>query len=171
MQMVKNLLISLFLIWFALLLFMPKKALYYKLEEILAQKEVKINEESIDEGLFSLTIQKPKVFVKGIQLATLEKIDVFTLLFFTKLKLDDLKIDESLKAMTPTNIDNIAASHSVVSPKNILLEAVGEFGDVEGKVDIQNRTLRMDFNTTTELGSLKSKLKQDEKGWYYETSF
>jgi hypothetical protein len=171
MQMVKNILIAALLIWFALLLFMPKKALYYKLEEILAKSEVKINEERIDEGLFSLSIQKPKVFVKGIQIATLEKIDVFTVLFFTKLKLDTLKLDESLKAMAPTDIERITASHSVLNPMHIQVDAVGEFGDVAGKVDMKNRTLRMDFNGTSALKTLKPKLKQDEKGWYYETSF
>jgi hypothetical protein len=150
---------------------MPKKALYFKAEQMLEQKDVKINEESIEEGLFSLTLQKPKVFVKGIHIATLEKIDVFTVLFYTKIKLDSLVLDETLKSMAPTQIDLISAKHSVLAPMDVKLFSAGEFGDVEGKADIKTRTIRMDFNDTTQLKSLKSKLKQDEKGWYYETSF
>jgi hypothetical protein len=169
--MVKNILISLLLVWFALLLFMPKKAIYYKLEEVLAKSEIKINEESINEGLFSLTIQKPKVFVKGIQIATIEKIDIFTVLFFTKLNLDILKLDESFNAMSPTNIESIQATHSILGMMNIKLDVSGEFGHVDGNVDVKAKTLRMDFNDTRALESLKPKLKEDEKGWYYETDF
>jgi hypothetical protein len=169
--MVKNILISLLLVWFALLLFMPKKAIYYKLEEVLAKSEIKINEESINEGLFSLTIQKPKVFVKGIQIATIEKIDIFTVLFFTKLNLDILKLDESFNAMSPTNIESIQATHSILGMMNIKLDVSGEFGYVDGNVDVKAKTLRMDFNDTRALESLKPKLKEDEKGWYYETDF
>ena len=171
MQMVKNILIAFLLLWFALLLFMPKKALYYKLEEVLAKSEVMINENSIEEGLFSLTIKEAKVFVKGIEIARLEKIDIFTILFYTKCQFSSLKIDESLKEMTPTNIESINLIHSALSPLDVGLDASGVFGDVRGNADLKKRTVRIDFEDTSALKGLEAKLQQDEKGWYYEASF
>ena len=44
--------------------------------------------------------------------------------------------------------------------------------DMDGMVDVQERTLRLDFsNTTKEIDLLRENLKKDEKGLYFETSF
>ena len=47
----------------------------------------------------------------------------------------------------------------------------GMFGEITGNIDLAQRTLHLDFNETEEIEILKPKLKKDEKGWYYETSF
>ena len=47
MQMVKNIFISLFFLWFAILIFMPKQKIYYTLEHELLKQDIKINEKGI----------------------------------------------------------------------------------------------------------------------------
>jgi len=171
MQMVKKFFILLFVLWFAILFFMPKQALYYKLEEILLENDIKINEKNIEEGLFSLTLHDSKVYVKGIELATIEKIDFFTLLFYTKVEVNKLVLDPSLKNVAPTHIDEIKIAHAIWNPLNVSLDAQGSFGNVNGQASLLERHIRVDFNETKNTEMLKGSLKQDEKGWFYETSF
>lgn len=170
MQVVKNIVIMLIIGWLALLLFMPKQELYYKLENELETQEVKINEGSIEEGFFSLSIKEADVYVKGIKIATADKIDIFSLLFYTKIEVDALEIDNSLKTMTPTSIESIVATHAVWNPLNINIEADGSFGSAVGSMDVADTYIRLDFNTSQANAPFKNKLNQDEEGWYYETS-
>jgi uncharacterized membrane protein len=171
MQMVKKILIILLVLWFAILFFMPKQALYYKLEEVLLQNDIKINEQKIEEGLFSLTLYNSKVYVKGIELATVERIDFFTLLFYTKVEVNQLLLDASLKNVAPSKIDELEAVHAIWNPVYLSLDAEGSFGNVSGQVSLLEKHIRMDFNETKNIDMLKGSLHKDEKGWFYETSF
>ena len=171
MQMVKKIFITIAVIWFALLLLMPKQELYYKLEKELAKNGIKINEKNIDEGLFSLTLKEADVYAKGIKLASVEKVKLFTLLFYTQVTLDKLHLDDSLKNMAPTRTEQATVTHAVWNPLNISVEAEGSFGGLSGAAALADKTLRLDFNESKGIEMLKPKLKKDEKGWYYETSF
>lgn len=171
MRMVKKIFIALFVSWLVVLVLMPKQELYYKLEEELAKNDIKINEQNIEEGLFSLTIKEATVYVKGIKLASIEKIHFFTLLFYNKIELQSLLLDDSLKTMAPVRTDTALLSQMIVSPANIKVDAKGLFGAIVGNIDLSKRNLHLDFNESKEIEMIKSKLKQDEKGWYYETSF
>ena len=171
MQMVKKTAIASLLIWFVLILFMPKEEIYFSLEKELVKNDIELNEESRSEGIFSLSLKNVTVYVKGIPLVTVEKIDFFTLLFYTSIHFETLMVDESLKTMTPTEIEDLIISQSILSPLSLSVKAEGPFGEAKGSVDLDKRKLRMDVNDTKALGMLKSKLKQGEKGWFYETSF
>jgi len=171
MQMVKKIFIMLFIAWFGLLVFMPKQEIYYKLEKELEKQEIEINEKSIEEGVFSLTVKQASVYVKGIPVATIDELRFFTVLFYTKVELDTLLLDDSLKAMAPQQTDKASLSHSIISPLNASIQAEGSFGGIEGSLDLKERKLHLDFNETKEIEMLKPQLKKDEKGWYYETSF
>jgi len=171
MQVVKKIFFSLVVLWIAILFFMPKQMLYYKLEEVLAKNDIKINEKRVEEGLFSFKVYDSKIFVKGIELASVKEINFFTLLFYTKINIKDLELDSSLQNMAPTQIDTSSVTHALWNPVNININAEGPFGGVVGTAALMNRTLRLDFNETNQIQMLKANLKQDEKGWFYETTF
>ena len=172
MQMVKNIFITFIVFWFALLLFMPKQELYFTLEKELVKQDIEINEKNIEEGLFSLNLIKPVIYVKGIKIASIEKINIFTLIFSTKMNVKSLILDDSLKSFAPEKIDVANISYSLFSPFKVNIEAKGSFGLIDGRIDLKGRNLRLDFTETTkEIEKIKSNLKKDEKGWYYETSF
>jgi len=171
MQMVKNTAISLFVLWLALLVFMPKKDLYFSLEQVLAKQSIVMNETSIDEGVFSLSIKGATVYFKGIEVARIEEINFFTLLFYTKLQLKNLVMDAALSGLAPEKTDEVLASHSFLSPLKVNIQAAGDFGLAEGAADLSGRTLHMDFVEAKDIAAIKGLLKKDEKGWYYETSF
>lgn len=171
MQVVKKTAITVLLIWFVLVLFMPKEEIYFKLEQELLKNDIQINEESKSEGIFSLSLKKVTVYIKGIPLATVEEIDFCTLLFYTSVQFENLMIDESLQSMTPTEIENLHITQSVLKPLNLSIKAEGSFGEGKGNIDLKNRTLRMNFNDNKALKMIQSQLRQGEKGWIYETSF
>lgn len=171
MQMVKKIFIAAFIAWFALVAFMPKQEIYYALEKELAKNEIKINEKAIEEGVFSLTLKQATVYVKGIKIATIEELTFFTLLFYTKVELDSFFLDDTLKAMAPQQTHKAVFSHSVLSPLEASVDAEGSFGVIEGSVNLKERKLHINFSEVKEIEMIKSELKKDEKGWYYETSF
>jgi len=172
MQVVKNILIAFVVFWFALLLFMPKEKLYYTLEKELEKQDIKINEERMEEGIFSFNLINPEVYVKGIRVASIEKINLFTLLFTSNINIHALHVDDSLKSFIPGEISIANISYSVTSPFIVNIDANGSFGKVQGRADLKTRILHLDFTETTkDIDTLRSKLKKDEKGLYYETSF
>ncbi|MEA1879131.1 MAG: hypothetical protein U9N11_00580 [Campylobacterota bacterium] len=170
MQMVKNIFIMLLIGWMALLLFMPKQELYYKLEQLMETQTLKINEKSIEEGLFSLTINEADIYAKGIKIATAHKIDIFSVLFYSKIEVNLLKIDDSLNTMTPTDIESIKATHAVWNPLNVNIHTEGSFGSASGMLGLIDNDVRLDFNASQATAPFKDKLSKDEEGWYYETS-
>jgi len=172
MQVVKKFFIVLFVLWFALLLFMPKKELFYTLEKDLKAQGVQINEKGIEEGLFSLSLIDATIFYKGIKVAIVEKVNIFTLLFTTNIHISTLELDDSLKAFAPQKIDSADITHRLFAPYTLHITALGSFGKMEGSADLKAGKVRLDFlNTTKEIDVIRSQLKKDEKGWYYETSF
>ena len=170
--MVKNIFIALLVFWLALLLFMPKEELYFALEKNLETQGIRINEKSIETGIFSLNLIDSDIYVKGIKVAHVEKVNIFTLIFTTNINIKALTIDASLKAFAPEKIDQANITHTIFSPMKANILASGSFGNMEGVADLKDHTLRLDFsNTTKEIDLIRGNLKKDEKGLYYETSF
>lgn len=171
MQMVKNIVMVFVLAWLSVVILMPKKAMYYKLEETLAKNDIKLNEKKIDEGLFSLTLEQVSVYVKGINVANIEEVRLFTLLFYTSLEVETLMMDDSLKTVLPQETKHATATHSILAPIEVDVKAEGSFGSLRGNVDLNARTIHLDFNESKNIEMLKPQLKKGEKGWIYETSF
>ena len=171
MQMVKRAFIVFIVSWMAIIVLMPKREFYYKLEEELAKHEIILNEESIDEGFFSLDLNKVDIYFKGIKVATVNEAKLSTFIFYSSIWLRTLEVDDSLKSMVPSNIDEATAMHSVISPFKVLIEASGSFGGMSGAVDLREHKIRLDFNESKNIEMLKPRLRKEEKGWVYETSF
>ncbi len=171
MQMVKKGFIVLMAVWLSILVLMPKREFYYKLEEELAKHEIKLNEEQVSEGFFSLALKHVTVYFKGINVATIEEVNLCTLLFYSSLELRSLHMDDSLKTMVPQETQKLLLSHSVLSPLEVFVDATGSFGMMTGKIDLSEQKVRLDFNESKNIEMLKPQLKKDEKGWVYETSF
>ena len=169
--MVKKILLTLLLIWFALLVFMPKQEIYYALEKELSKQGIEINEQNIEEGWFSLRIGEAAVYGKGIKIATVEKLTCHTLLFYTKIEIDHVVLDDSLKAVLPQTTDKILLTYSLLSPLTVWIHAEGVFGRLEGSADLKERKLHIEFTEVKEIGTIRSELKKGERGWYYEKSF
>ena len=172
MQMVKNFFIGIIVFLFAIVLFMPKQELYFKLENYLSSAHnIKINEKKIEENLFSLSIYDADIYVKGLKIAKIEKIDFFSILFYNTLTFEQLSLDKSLKSIASVDANATRVNYAIWNPLQIAISSKGSFGGAKGQIEIKDKHLRVDFNDSSEIQALKSKLKKDEKGWYYEASF
>jgi len=171
MSMVKYIVTLCLITWLAFILLMPKVALYYKLEEQLHMQDIALNEEVIEEGLFTLELKNVSVYVKGIPLAHIEDVTIFTLLFYSSIEVKGLEMDDSLKNMVPKETEEALLQHFVWDPFSLAVEAVGSFGAAQGSIDLKERNVHLDFNESKHIQMLKPKLQKSEKGWVYETSF
>jgi len=161
----------LFVLWLSLVLFMPKKHLYFKLEHLLDQQHVRINESKISEGLFTLKIEEASIYIRGIDLVHIRLSSFFSLLLYSRIAMKEITLDSSLEGMVPTHLDSIVFSHVLWSPQYLSVSGNGEFGAFQGVVDLVRHKVHLDFPEMKKPGVLKHQLKQGEKGWYYETSF
>lgn len=171
MQMVKRTAIVLVVAWLSIVVLMPKQELYYKLEEALDGYEIQLNEKTLEEGWFSVTLKDVTVYAKGIDVATIKEVKLSTFLFYSRIALESLHLDDTLKRMVPQKTDKAVIVHSVLSPLDVSIEASGSFGAMAGRANLKERKVRLDFNESKDIQMLKPQLKQDEKGWFYETSF
>lgn len=159
-------------LWLSILVLMPKKEFYYKIEESLAAEyDIKLNEKKLEEGLFSVTLEEVTVYVKGINVATIKELKLSTFLFYNRIALQSLRLDDTLKRMMPQETQKAEIAYSVLAPLQISIGASGSFGAMEGLADLRERKIRLDFNESKNIQMLRPQLKQDEKGWFYETSF
>ncbi len=171
MQMVKKSIGIIFAVWFTLLLFMPKEEMYYTVEKMLAAQDITLNEKSIDEGVFSLTLKDVTVYVKGIALANVKEIDFFTLLFYNTLSIDNLEVDEVLHSKVPAKTKEAVFTYQIFAPLTVSIDANGSFGYAQGLIDLGNKKLHVDFVKPKEIEMIKPFLKKGKKGWFYEKSF
>ncbi|MEA3456255.1 MAG: hypothetical protein U9R26_07080 [Campylobacterota bacterium] len=171
MQVVKKVVLGLLVILFSLAIFAPKRELFYLLEERLMQQDIIISNEEIDTGLFTLTLRHPELYFKGIKVADINEIRLFSLLFYTTAIVKGIKADASLQKWVPGEIDNLTAGFQLGNPGNIALGALGSFGRAEGYVSLNKRVVHIDLIEEKSIKALKPLLKKGEKGWYYEAAF
>ena len=171
MQMVKKTVLALLVILLSLMIFAPKRELYYLFEGRLMQQDIIINNEEIRDGLFTLTLRHPELYAKGIKIAEIKEITLFSLLFYTSVTAKEIKTDASLHRWVPGEIEQISADYQLFNPKNITLNILGSFGRAEGYVSLDQALLHIDLVEEQSIEALKTLLKKGEKGWYYEASF
>lgn len=170
-KIIRNILLGIIILWLAIIGFMPKKALYYKLEEVLSAYDIKMNEGEIQEGFLDLKVRDITLYYQGINVAKIEELHLFTLLLYTKIELANLELDDFLKDKAPAMTEKARVLYSVEHPLDILIDAKGSFGVIRGRGNLQTRKLRIDFLEKKETQTIESFLKINEKGWYYEKSF
>ncbi len=65
-----------FIFCFASLLFLPKQSLYYKIEEELLKYDVVLSNEIITSSTFELKIENAILYIKGINIAKIDEINI-----------------------------------------------------------------------------------------------
>lgn len=171
MQVVKNILLGLVVFWFGILVLMPKQGFYYKLEEQLNTQGIQLNEKVIKESWFGLNLGDVSLYVKGIKIATIEKIELMSLLFYTTLEVKGVHLDDSFKAMMPQDVEEIEVRHSVLNPLLLSIDANASFAVITGEVEVMTRKVHLELNETKGIEMLQPHLKPQGKGWVYERVF
>jgi len=171
MQVVKRIGILVGFVWLGLVLFLPKEEIYFALEKVLQEEGIEINETKIDPGFFTLTVHDAVIYVHGIEVATVQTMTCFTVLFFSRFEMKGVRAGKNFQAYFPKKADTVILTHRIWEPEEIGVEGRGSFGDFHGDIFLQEQKLHLDFTSEKHLGVLKNMLKKGSKGWYYETTF
>ncbi len=167
----------LFLIFILALIvaFLPKKNLYYLLEEELQKEKIAFSGEKIEDKLLYFEIRDAKIFYEDIEAGTLKRARVYPLFFWNMVEIEGISIDSDVARFVPKSTDFLRASHSIINPLKIQIEGVGDFGSLDGGVDILDRRVLLELNASSMMGTqyrnITSKMKQIDGKLVYEQSF
>ena len=168
--MVKKAILVFMVVILSLAIFAPKRELYYMLEDRLMQNGIIIHNEQIEDGLISLTINHPKIYVRGILIANVDKIRLWTIFFYSRLAVGNIDIDKSLQKFVPSPIKKVQVAYSLANPTNLSILVTGDFENINGQLSLKDRVVHIDITDKKLINRFKSQLRKGENGWYYETS-
>ena len=154
-----------------LIFFIPKISLYYFAEkQFMKPYSLIVSSEKLQDNGFSLTIKDAKITLKSIPSAEVKTIDIKVLALYNTISIKDIKLASMASSFVPLNIYNIDIKYTILNPLNITIKSSGDFGDVDGRVDIVKREIyitlkasqimRSKFKTTLKV------LKRDKNGEY-----
>jgi len=169
MQMVRKILLLLVVFLFSVIVFAPKRELYYLLERELLKQDIIINNAQIDSGLFTLTLTGLQIYVKGIEVARVDEVEIFSLLAYNRVSATGIETESSLYRVLPTKVKSVELEYQIFNPTAIQIDTNGTFGRASGSVDTNKMHLKLIEEGA--ITALKPMLKKSEEGWYYELSF
>jgi len=169
--MVKKILLVIILLPFLILALSPKKALLYQWEKQLAIRGIKLADGVIRTHPFGITIDHPSVYVKGIKVATIKHISLWSALFYTRGTIDGIKFDEAMEAYLPPKLAHVSLVHSVIEPTHVRLAVTDKAFPGDGDVDLRQRAFKMRFVTLPKNTPIAKYLKHGKGGWVYEQQF
>jgi hypothetical protein len=156
-------------------MFLPKVSIYNLLEQELSKQDIIVSDEKRDEKLLSLNIKDAKVFYKGIEGANISNVDFLSFFVYSKIEVNDVKLLKSLSSFFPPDIKNIVLKHSVLDYKNVDIYSAGDFGLLEGKINLLDRTLILTLEASSSMKKKYSRvlnqMKLKEGKYIYEYRF
>ncbi len=175
MKLLKWLFLFLFFIA-STLAFLPKKNLYYLGEAQLAKFSTVIGNETLQEGVFSLSLEHADIYVEGIRVAKVMDASVSTYLFSNVLQAKQIRLSGMAKRFLPTRIDTLLVHYDVWNPMRVVFEATGEFGKAYGSFTLGDRKLFVYLKASKTMrnkyaGILHRMKKLKDGGYAYEQSF
>jgi len=169
--MVKKTVISIILLPLLILMFSPKKELLFLLEKRLATQGIVLADGQIETHPFGLTIDHPSVYVKGIKVATLQHLSLWSVLLYTQGNVEGVTFDPSLKSYLPARIAHVALVHSIVDPLRAQLRVEDPTVQGRGSIHLKKRTLSLRFTKLPKEISTTRYLKHTKGGWNYAQRF
>jgi len=155
----------------ALLLFAPKKELFYLLERPLQTKQIYLDVGTLREHPFGLDLSRIAVRVEGVELGDIGTLRIRSYLLYTTLSLHDFVPAEGMEKFLPISIREARAVYSLLHPLEVPIRVSGSFGSAVGSFSLKDRRLRLRLVKVGELGPLRPYLKKSREGWIYEQRF
>lgn len=157
---------------FTFIVFLPKTNLYFFLEKNLKEYSVIIDNETIKEEIFSISINNGDIYFLNKKYASFDKIDISTFLFVNNISANDINLEEDTKKLFPYNILNSQIKYNIFSPTTITFDSVGDFGNVEGSFDLISQTLFITLKPSNEFQKKSREylinMKNDKGVYTYE---
>jgi hypothetical protein len=87
---------------------------------------------------------------------------------------ENISFSPLYRTFFPGKIDSLVVTYSLLSPLNVEMQGVGDFGHCSGEIDLADKKIRLVFDPTSELRRyplLISRLHQEKEGLVYESNF
>jgi len=147
-----------------LLYFTPKQELYYFGEHELKKYKVIFSDEDVIENSLSLTIKNMKITYDSIDAANVQSVDIKLFGLYNSISVNDVQLTSIAANFIPLKIDNIEVKYTIIDPLNLKLFAVGEFGEVNARVNILDRNASLLLKPSKKmLSRYRSTLRQLRK--------
>jgi len=158
----------LILVWVFMVILMPKKSLWYEIEAVMAEQKVIVHDEKLDDALFSLDISDAELYFGAMNLARIEALEILPLGFYNSATIKNLFVGSELPILKGLHVKS--AHLSYIPFCDIEIEASGNFGVVEGFVDLTKRTIELDVEASSWLKKqtvIMRKLRKQKKGYHF----
>jgi len=168
----KKFLIILTVFYLAFIALMPKENLYYTLLNILKKERVVITQESLSDNLISLKGENISIFYDGIESVAADSFSVLPLLIYNKFEAAGVRASKELKKMFRFSADTVNITYAVWDYKNAHIYAEGDFGTVEGTLDILEQKIKLLLDPSPAFEKspmLRQYFKKSEEGYIYES--
>ncbi|GAB6075072.1 hypothetical protein [Nautilia lithotrophica] len=146
--------------------FMPKKNLFYLIQNKLYQTYNIALKTDIKSNIFKLSLTNGNIYFKNIKIATFKNADIYPYIIYNKIEISNIKI--------PINNLIIYKSkliQTITNPLIIKIKAFSNFAKkIYGEIDISKKEIKLYFNDIKNK-SIKQILKKDKKGYYYYEKF
>lgn len=158
-------------LWF----FLPKEYIYFKGEEFLQKQNIVINEEEIKDENLGLDFKGLEVYFDSLKLVNIDNLNINSKLYRSNIRLINLEFDESLKDMVQGGISKLNIEHSIFNPMFVTLNGKSSLGEIEGKIDLVNRTILVELilnnNGKKQIRNLGKFFKLKDGRYLYENKY
>ncbi len=166
----KKFIVFIITFYLALLLFMPKLYLWYGVEKVLNTHNIQIESKIKETKLSSLSLQNGTIFFKGKKIVSLKEIDFLPLIFFNKITLNNLRYHNRYPIFSQKTV----LTHSLIHPITIKITSNGNFGDIEGNINMKKREIVLTIKPTEKFENsklFKKLFHKSDKGYLHESTF
>ncbi len=158
-----------------LFVFLPKQNIYFKAEELISKQGVIISDEVVNDGFNSLEISAAEVYFKDVYFANINKIEMRSLLFLTKINIDQLRFSPSISKMAPSPISKISITHSILDITKARIVGNSDFGSLDGYIDFLNKKVVLTLDANSKMkrnySNILRMMKQKDGRYTYEYNY
>ena len=169
-----------FLVWIVLTLvlvivFLPKKELYFLAESYLAPLKININEETASDRGVRFALQNGQIIYDRMNITRFDEIALTTTLFYNALEIKPFVLSSEVGAFLPRRVERLEATHHIFMPHIVSFSGEGEFGSFKGRVNLVDRKLTITLDAPGEVQQKYSQIvrmmNRTEEGLVYELQF
>lgn len=157
-----------------LVVFAPKIAMYYALEKELQKENIVISQEHINDRWLDLDVRNGTLFYEEIEAGMIERIHVLPLLFYNRISISNARFSSEMNNFFPQKIERIDTTYSVINPLAVQIRGEGDFGTIEGEVDLMESklvlTLTPSGSASKQYATLMRKFKKEGDVYIHESS-
>ncbi|HIC10303.1 MAG TPA: hypothetical protein EYO61_02965 [Campylobacterales bacterium] len=127
--------------YIVLIVALPKEGLWFKLEEVLKERNIVVDGEEVSDRYISLNIRNGEIVASDMSVAIFENINIYPFLFFNRIDIENLQVGKDFPQFGDIYLDNLIVTNSIVKPTKLLLDGNGSIGNFKGRIDISKRTI------------------------------